>query len=305
MSSFKKCILILIVFSLLFTLFFSLRRRAYEVNDGFSLEAIQFTLPYNRLWEIPPLSHEEKHLVDHVLSQPFTYLGKGARSYAFLSQDGQYVVKFFKYRYHVPHWAVRWLPSIPPFELFRQRKIKKVSLDTVLSGYKVAYMADREGCGLLYIHLNETEGHPQLLLTDKQGKSHRIDLNDTRFVVQKKVVEAEEELALLFQQRNLSLVKERIRALFSLYRSHYQYGVTDLGVGILRNNGFNAEGRPIHFDVGKMGYDERVKDPKFQFERLYELAQRVVQWVEKHYPSYKDEIREDLKTMLFEWYSER
>lgn len=299
----KKCFITLLLLCLFLAIFYFAERKVYKANDGFSPNAIQFTLDHNPSWEIPPLNDLEKSKLEAVLSQSYTYLGKGARSYAFLSEDKQNVLKFFKYRYHVPHWTVRWFPSIPPFEYFRQKKIHKVSLDTVLNGYQIAYEIDKEGSGLLYLHLNETTGlHPTLYLTDKQGKPYQIDLDATRFIVQKRVWEAEEIIDSLFREGEIFLAKKRLRALFSLYRSHYQKGVTDLGVGILHNNGFDEKGKPIHFDVGKMVKDEMIRDPEVQFARLNLLAERVIEWIKKRYPVYEEEIRKDLKILLRKWY---
>ncbi len=279
-------------------------KQAYRSTDGFSTEKIQFEFPYHAEWETH-LSKEQKDQINQILTQRFTYLGKGARAFSFLSQDGQYVLKFFKYRYHTPHWAVRILPAIFPFEPYRQRKMQKVSLDTVLNGYKIAFDHDPIGTGLLYVHLNPTiQQHPIAIVTDKQGKEHLVDLDNTRFVLQKKVRELTDLLNELMRNQDIGQAKYRINQVFDLYLFHYNHGLHDLGMGILRNNGF-IEDEPIHFDVGKMTLDSRISDSRFHREKMIKMAKKVKQWFGKNYPEHQKEITHSLEEKLLQIYHEK
>lgn len=281
-----------------------LYKQEMNQNAEFTLKKVQFDFPYHPEWEIASLPKEEQEHLNHIFSQSFTYLGKGARALSFLSEDGQYVLKFFKYRYHQPHWSVRFLPAIFPFESYRKRKMQKVSLETVLNGYKVAYDYDRQGTGLLYIHLNPTaDQHLVVNIIDKQGQSHAIDLDGTRFIVQRKVRELEELLDALLQKQEVDLAQQRICQVFDLYFSFYQKGVCDLGIGILRNNGFIGD-EPIHFDVGKMIVDTSMRDPKNHRARTLKMAKKVKFWLFRNYPQYESEISHKLQIHLSEVYGE-
>ena len=81
---------------------YGLGRLYYAVTDGFTIENITSSLPFDESLETRPLNEEEKTLVDLILDQKFTYLGKGCQSYVFLSEDQQYVLKFFKYQRYKP-----------------------------------------------------------------------------------------------------------------------------------------------------------------------------------------------------------
>jgi hypothetical protein len=268
-------------------------------QPSFSVEEIQFNFPDQGDWEIS-LSNEKHNQINQILQQNFYYLGKGARLICFLSEDGQYVLKFFKYRYHQPHWAVRFLPAVFPFESYRQKKMKKVSLHTVLTGYKIAYDHDPEGTGLLYIHLNLTnDKHSLVTVIDKQGNKHLISLDRTRFILQRKVKELTDLLHECLSQQNEELALKRINQIFDLYHFHYQQGLYDVGIGILRNNGFIGE-QPIHFDVGKMTLDFQTLDPNFQRKKLVFFSKKVEQWLDKHYPCSRDKLIKGLKQHVFE-----
>lgn len=269
------------------SIFFVLKK---DKNEESIQKIIQFDFPHHQEWETPSLTPIQEEQLNRILSQKFTFLGKGARILSFLSEDGLYVLKFFKYRYHYPHWAVRYLPSIFPFEGYRQRKMQKVSLSTVLNGYNVAYEHDPQNTGLVYIHLNLTSNQlPHVRLIDKKGDQTLVDLNQTRFVIQLKVHELMDLLNILLKENKIDLAKRRICQVFDLYHLHYQNGLYDLGVGILANNGFIDE-KPIHFDVSKMTFDERIYDPELQKERMMIMKKKISIWLHKNYPSYHDEI---------------
>ncbi len=277
---------------------FTSHRLQYRATDGFSADYIEFAFPFRPDWQIP----KEKAEPQELLAQSFSYLGKGARSYAFLGEDGKTVLKFFKYRYHQPHWMVRYLPDFPPFNYLRQKKIGKVSLETVLNGYGIAYSQDPEGTALLHIHLNETAGvYPPVTVFDKQGKAHLIDLDRTRFVLQKKVQEAEDLIGELLVEGNVEEAKKRIGQIFDLYLSHYRQGLCDLGVGILRNNGFDGE-KAVHFDVGKLTRDESVRQLAATEQRIVRMAKKIEFWLRINYPAHHDALVSDLQEKLFNLY---
>lgn len=290
---------LILVFCLCFGITFYIKQQHRAAVNQFSIASIQFALPTNPAWDIPPLNKAQQEAINGILLQRFTYLGKGSRSFAFLSEDGQYVLKFFKSRYHTPHWAVRFLPSFFPFKSYKERKMKKVSLDTVLNGYKIAYDHDREGTGLVHIHLNpnDTYRYPTITLTDKQGIPHLIDLNQTRFVLQKKVQEFTHVLDILLKSGNVALAKQRIIQVFDLYLAHYRKGLYDLGTGILKNNGF-IDDKPIHFDVGKMTLNSNRCDPHCQYKRLMEMTKTIDRWLLKNYPQYAEEISKEINGLL-------
>lgn len=282
-NSFKICLVIL---SLGCAVVFG--KRFY--SSQFAIEKIQFDWPQEKTWEMFPLSPNERAFIQQLFSQPFSYLGKGARTFSFVSQDGKYVLKFFKYRYHLPHWAVRWLPPIFPCHSYRQRKMQKTPLYQVLNGYKVAYDHDPLGTGLLTIHLNLTKGeYPSLIVKDKQGKAHQVSLDETRFILQKKVVELIPLLDECLKKGEARLATHRLCQVLDLYLFYYQQGLNDLGVGILKNNGFLGD-RPIHFDVSKMIVDEKMKDPLCQKEQFKKIIGKVEEWLEKNHPQYRQEI---------------
>src|ERR1700722_2869530 len=82
-------------------------RLYFVATDDIRVSNFTYELPFNSKWEVSSPSPEQKALIDKILSQNFTYLGKGAQSYAFESQDQKFVLKFFKFKHIKPSWFVR------------------------------------------------------------------------------------------------------------------------------------------------------------------------------------------------------
>ena len=95
----KKCIACCVV---LFCLF-GIARLYYRLTDDFRLANITYELPFKPSWKVPSLTKEEYSRLAQITNQKFTYIGKGAQCYAFASEDGEYVLKFFKFKHLKPN----------------------------------------------------------------------------------------------------------------------------------------------------------------------------------------------------------
>src|ERR1700722_12556252 len=70
---------------------------------GFCLQKIQADdITYQQQWETSPLGCEEKMQIETLLSQPYHLIGAGSECFAFKSEDGQAVIKFFKLNHTRP-----------------------------------------------------------------------------------------------------------------------------------------------------------------------------------------------------------
>src|SRR4051812_21834027 len=77
----------------------------------FSLEAA--TRATSERWSVRPLTAENERLIQRAVAEPFSYIGCGAQSFVFFSEDGKTVLKLFKKkRFEAPLW-IRMLPRLP------------------------------------------------------------------------------------------------------------------------------------------------------------------------------------------------
>src|SRR5690348_12557384 len=110
-------------------------------TTGFSLNKIVSRLSFNPEWEVEPLTERQRELlVEKVFPQTYYYLAAGNQCYAFISEDRQYVLKFFKMHRLFPK---RWLNSLPVFLLqrfeFKHETSNRLFSERIFASYKDAY----------------------------------------------------------------------------------------------------------------------------------------------------------------------
>ena len=100
-----------IICSLVFL--FVAMRFYYAMTDDFRLQNISYPEKMRPI-STPYFATIDQQLLEPIFAQRFFYLGKGAQSYAFSSEDGVFVLKFFKFKHLKPNWLMQILPDFPP-----------------------------------------------------------------------------------------------------------------------------------------------------------------------------------------------
>lgn len=281
-------------FIVIFLAIFMCVRIYYRATDDFRLGNISYDIPYNQDWSIPELSEEENNELEKILGQTFSYIGKGAQSYAFVSEDDQYVLKFFKFKHLRPSWIIDNLPEIGYLKTFKELEQykKQRKLLSVFNGYRLAYEVHKNESGLLYVHLNKTNHlKKKVTVLDKIGVERSIDLDEVNFVIQKKVVTSKKKILDDLAVGNLDEAILKIYSLFDLYLQEYSKGIYDHDHGVLHNTGFIGS-KPIHLDVGKLYRDENIHKNEYAKKDLGIVADKIITRVGEVYPEYKTEITE-------------
>lgn len=281
---------------------FALIRFYYLLTDDIRIANMIYEIPHQQEWEIPPLTSEEKLAMEPILTQKFYYISKGTQSYAFGSEDGQYVLKFFKFKHLKPNWIIDHLPPFSPFIDYRNKQSarKQKKLFGAFTGYLLAYQVDRDESGLLFIHLNKTTDlQRKVTLIDKLGFEHEADLDEMVFFIQKKVVTMRQRMNKQMKQGDISSVKQDIRKVFDLYISEYKKGIYDRDHGVMHNMGFFGD-QPIHLDVGMLTRKEAMKQPGEMRKDLALVARKLKIWFNTNYPDAASEILQDMELKINE-----
>jgi len=280
--------------------FFSLHATCKELTDDLS---IQYLLkPFEKA------SAESEDLVSEkilpILQQKYTYLGKGKQAFVFLSEDKQHVLKVFKT--HFPSVTIR--PFRKPYNVglyklpFVRDVLQKVYAKEIeaqsrkdFESYETAFSLLQEETGVEYLHLRKTDTlNHKLVLYDKIGILHEVDLDGACFLVQKRTDLLYQVMASLVKQGNSEKMKELIRA-------HVDLSLTLLSKGIERptiyyGNFGCIDSKVFQIDIGRVGI---VKDiaagPKIGLDYCVVTLRG---WLEKYAPdltSYLDEAMEEGK----------
>lgn len=275
-------------------------RGYYALTDDFRLANITHPMPYEKAWEVPSPSEEGKENIHKILQQPFTYIGKGAQSYVFESQDGKYVLKFFKFKHLRPSVFLDALPPIGFLKTYKEKQAarKQRKLFGVFNAYRLAYEVDKKESGLIFIQLN-VEGNPQreVTIVDKIGITHTLDLQHYPFILQEKGETLRVVMSRLLSNGDVETAKKRLNQILDMYAQEYQQGIYDHDHGVMQNTGFIGD-RPIHLDVGKLTRQEEMRQPQYALQDAQIVVSKMKDWVKKHFPQYLDPISQDLDAQL-------
>jgi hypothetical protein len=232
------------------------------------------------------LQEEELFAVQAMVSQPFYYLGEGNQVYAFVSSDGQYVLKFFKFGHLKPGCWGEWCFFLRNRERRKERKRQRL-----FRAYNIAFNRDRDHTGLIYLHVYHSDGlFPAVALIDRYGFRHRIDLNKICFALQKKSIPLREVIGNALDRGDVATAKSRLQQVLEMYIAEYQLGICDEDHNLWYNVGFCGE-RPMRLDVGKLSFDLNYADPiRYRSDLAKVINLRIAGWLQRHYPHYHLEI---------------
>ena len=263
-------------------------RLYYFLTDDFRLANISYDMKNGPIWKTFPLTEQDKNNVFSILGQKFYYIGKGAQSYAFESEDQNYVLKFFKFKHLKPNFLLNLLPPIPLFERYktavRERKTRKIH--GIFLGYQIAYEENKEGSKLIYLHLMPTDFfNKQVTVVDKIGIERRIDLDHTVFLIQRKGEMLRTRIHRLFADNRIESVNKVLSDILEMYIKEYRLGVYDHDHGIMNNTGFIGN-EPFHLDVGKLSKDDSMKHVDQYKLDLKQVVWKMNDWIYRYYPEH-------------------
>jgi hypothetical protein len=279
---------------------FGMARLYLHLTDDFRFAHLTYPLPYHREWEIPPLSPQAAAHLQELLKQPFTYIGKGEQAYVFGSADGQYVIKFFKFKHLKTNPLLNLLPQIGPFKDYKEkqatRKVRKIY--AFFEGNRVAYDQYKEESGLLFMHLNPTKNlYPSITLIDKMGWERILPLDNIPFVIQKRAQISDAVLSEALSKGDSATALKKMLALLDLYQTQYQKGILDNDDRTLYNTGF-IEGQALQVDLGNLKISSQIKNPETWQKHLIRSAWTFLQWVDEHYPQARPALQPEMEAYL-------
>lgn len=292
----KKYLKNLLIISVLILVVYGSGRIYYAVTGGFTLGNITSDFSYNEKWATESLFETEKEQLKEVLSQKFTYLGKGCQSYVFASEDGKYVLKFVKYQRFRPQAWLDYFESVPLINRYRLAKIEKKhkKLDMLFTSWKTAYEHLKPETGLVYVHLNKSKDLQQTLtIYDKLGLEHKINLDDMEFLLQKRADMLCPTITRFVKEGQIADAKLLIDNLINMILGEYNRGLADNDHALMQNTGAIGT-MPVHIDVGQFVINPQITNPAEYKPELFSKTYKFRLWLAKHHPELADYLNEKL-----------
>lgn len=293
--------LVFIVFSplilLVIGLFFA------KSSLSFSLDEIRpkraFSFQYSKT-----ASKEELQKLQGIFSQPFYHLIEGERCYVFLSQDKEYVIKFFKMKKLTPKYWLNYIP-FPWLEKLRMYKVRgrERARHETFGGFKAAFEEFRYQTDLLFMHLFCTDWlKTKLEVIDREGRSHQIPLDTVPFILKKKAFLIPEYINEFVSQGKNKEAVTSLLLLLDLIRDFTQRGLVNENDSIIEDYGFIAD-KAVCINSGYILPHEEMKSPANTLYEVFRASQFFEDWLKENQPGLLEEFRkqaEDLLSLLEE-----
>ncbi|NGX39056.1 MAG: hypothetical protein KR126chlam1_00376 [Chlamydiae bacterium] len=290
----------LIRFSILLVILFATARFCQKQTDHFTILGISSNREYNPQFATRSLSIQEGLELDKALSQPYTYFGCGGQAFAFFSEDGEYVIKFFKQRLFRRSFLLNTLPLPKILHRYREKRNWKRDdkLERDFFSYKTAFDELQEETRVLYSHLNPTYHlKKKLEIIDRLGIHHFLNLDQFDFIVQRRAVRVYDHIEALMQNQKEKEAKEAIRRVFHLISTRAKKGYRDRDPNVRTNCGFIGD-QAIKIDVGRFVISPEMASPEGHDEEILRITAPFKEWVNTHYPqlipSYEEGLEESL-----------
>jgi len=247
-------------------------------SDGFFLSRIRGPLVEGT--SVSPDDNSSK-----ILQQPFYYLAKGRQCFVFESADGQTVVKFLNYsRFSLPRWLKAFpLPHYWKMWLLGLDEKRRLRFESTIDSFEIAMQQLQHETGLIYLHLQRGDGLPILQVTDRANRNHRIDLNQTIFVLQKKATPIYDELENRYRTGGQASLEDGVGQFLSFLQKRCALHLADDDRDVQINFGF-YNGEILLLDPGRLFHDPTLSR-RDRFEREITVAsKRLRQWLLQKHP---------------------
>lgn len=251
-------------------------------TDGFTVQALYFTLPI----AIDCSTIEKQNFEDEehikVLEQEYVYLGKGTQFYVFESADKKYVIKFLRDHHLKPKLWVHFLRFPNFLDLYRKEEIlhRRQKCEKTVKACFVAFERMQKRLGLLGLYFKKPTSH-KLKVRDKIGRKYQIDLSNTYYVIQKK---ADAFLAEALNNATSQNDVEKIVDLFLegiTYRCQKQISNTDPNVF---SNFALLEDHVVEVDFGDFFDNGSLIPPPLFNHEISRYAKSFRKWANKNMP---------------------
>ncbi len=278
---------------------FGIDRLSHYLTDGFGYPNITSAPPYNPHWEVS-FSDEDLQELQEALSQTYTYLESGSQSYAFVSEDNAYVIKFFKHKRWRLNPLIDALPLPPSLSAKRERwkQKKKETVDATFESCVTSYREFKDETGLLFVHLNKSSLNHILTVKDRIGFKHQIELGNVEFVIQKKAIPTGPYLLSLKEKGKTEEAKKALSALLDFTVKRAEKGYSDKDPHLIRNFGFIND-QAIEIDIGGFHRDPKKDLNYFHSHEMKKIKRKLLPWLEENYPELAPFAEEQFSRLIY------
>lgn len=245
-------------------------------TKGFRLQNIYpSTCPVTNI--VDTEKYDEKK-IKNIINQPFRFMKKGQQCFVFLSEDRQYVIKFFRWEKLEPPFWTKWIHGTKSQSLIQDRKKKQ---DFDFCSYQIASRELKEETGLIFIQLPGQQAIKNPIeIYDNIGIRHIVASDRSGFILQKKTENFFPYLKEKIKEGKSEDLHPFLSSLATLLINRAQNKITDSDISLEYNMGI-LENKPVLFDIGNLQKESSFCSEK---ELVYKQARLVLSSLKKEAP---------------------
>ncbi|MBM3197778.1 MAG: hypothetical protein FJZ58_00795 [Chlamydiae bacterium] len=238
-----------------------------------------------------------------LLQQKYSYLGCGKQAIAFVSEDGDHVLKLFKRRFPKISFSLFGQEVSMGFSKFPlgrtiiarlyQEEIKQQTLRDFQS-YTNAFTLFPKETLLEYIHLTKTEElQGQLHIYDQRKKEHLLDIDTTCFLLQKRTKLLYPTMRTLVQEQKLEEAKALLSAFVCLA---YKLAEQNIARPTVVEDNYGCIGQDVFLiDVGRVLREDNPKTSLI--ERVRGTVEPMKNWLTIYCPALMPELEQAIQAI--------
>lgn len=277
----------------------------YYLTDGFSLKRVEVTIDHSPELILQTPAQDEMEILTAATKNTFRYLKKGSQAYAFISDDGKFILKLFKF--HHMH-SVKWLRTLPlPSCLHAKRDFhinhREQRISLTLHSYKIAHEKLRNECALLFTQILPSSAYTlPVTLIDPVGRTYTFDLAKYGFALQHRVQLVLPSLRKWIAENKIDEAKVALSSLIGLFVTRCKKGIQDIDPDLHKNAGFFGT-TAVHIDVGSFLENAQMSSSKKMVPDIQKAFKKLQKWLEEKSPELGSFLAEKLQNPELETWS--
>lgn len=227
-----------------------------------------------------------------LLSQRFFFLNRGAQSFVYASEDGDYVLKLFFFDSQ---------SSLIDRFFFRDQSSIEIATDKIQKLFQsclTAWVAI-EHTALVYLHFAETKNNqPKIRLIGPFTRSYCIDGNKFVFALQKRALPLKDALQEAYQKNDKNLFFQHVQEVFSLLEKRISSNIFNSDRSLLENIGLMGSHEVIEIDFGNYRFEPQKGEVQKQQE-IRRYKKRLEKWIKRNTPHWEKSIDEQVSNYFW------
>ena len=261
-------------------------RFCHKMNHGFMVHKIVSHFPYDEAYKLASFDENEVSSLHTILNQEFRFLGYGGQGYSFVSNDTDYVIKFFKMHHMRTPRILEKIPLFSNASLIKDNFVRSRQENhaKIFTSVKIASEQFKDETGIVFANLNPAKNiFPTIAVISPIGVKLTVDLNHVPFVLQKRADLAFTQFKKLAISKEEYKIQKMIDDITSFISIRCKKQIEDTDGGLLRNFSY-YNNKIMQIDVGSFRKNDELKEVDAIRNTLLKKTGILRRMLIAHYP---------------------